>query len=233
MSTLTIRDDGLLDVGGALLPALVRASSVTGGGASLDAQKRQGATGASLVFDGWEDRQIRLELQIQETDPAATQRYRHLETLQAAALARRADGALQVWAFGGQLARALKLSNVIFLRQPEVDDDAGGDDLIVTLALREFDPEADKISLPAAVAPLSVGATTPAAPPSGSAPGAATVPPAPSGDSAAGAATAPTRPPGDSAAGASVAGLDLDGWLNEAEHRLRGVDTPLSGASED
>ena len=183
MSTLTIRDDGYLDVGGALLPALVRGSNVTGGGASIDAQKRQGATGASLVFDGWEDRQVRLELLIQETDPAAPQRYRHLETLQAAALARREDGALQVWAFGGQLARALKLSNVIFVRQPGVDDDTDGDDLIVTLALREFDPEADKISPSEAAAPDVAAA--PAAAASG--------------------AAATATPPGDAEAGAAAA----------------------------
>lgn len=177
MSTLTIRNDGYLDVAGTLLPALVRGSNVTGGAASVDAQKQQGATGASLVFDGWQDRQVRLDLLIQEADPSAPQRYRHLQTLQAAALARREDGALQVWAFGGRLARALMLSHVIFVRQPEVDDDTSGDSLIVTLALREFDPEVDKIALPAAAAP---GA------------GAAAAPPAPPGDGAAVAAVAAT-----------------------------------------
>lgn len=173
MSTLTISDDGHLDVGGTLLPVLVRGANVTGGAASLDAQKRQGVTGASLVFDGWEDRQVRLELLIREADPAAPQRYRHLGTLQAAAIARREDGAPQVWAFGGQLAQALMLSNVIFVRQPEVDDDIDGDDLIVTLALREFDPEADKIAPPAAAAPGAAAGEAPPATPGDAAAGAA------------------------------------------------------------
>ena len=172
--TLTIRDDGYLEVEGEEI-GRVRSMRVSGGAASLDRQKRQGETGADLTFDGWEDRAASLEVLIHAEQ--AAERWRRAALLQAAATARDGAGALQVWSLGGLLAQRLSLSGVIWAAQPECDESAADDGLRVTISLREFDPEINRIS-PAA--PAAAGAAAPDETP---------------GDAAAAAAVDAVRPP--------------------------------------
>lgn len=153
--TLTIRDDGYLEVEGEEVGS-VRSMRVSGGGASLDRQKRQGETGADLTFDGWEDRTVSLGVLIHAEQPA--ERWGRAALLQTAATARDSAGALQVWSLGGLLAQRLALSGVIWAAQPEVDEDAADDGLRVTISLREFDPEINRIVLPAPPAAAASGA---------------------------------------------------------------------------
>ena len=155
--TLTINDDGYLEVAGEEI-GRVRSMRVSGGAASLDRQKRQGETGADLTFDGWEDRAASLEVLIHAEQ--AAERWRRAALLQAAATARDGAGALQVWSLGGLLAQRLSLSGVIWAAQPEVDESAADDGLRVTISLREFDPEINRIVLPAA--PAAAGPAAPA-----------------------------------------------------------------------
>ena len=158
--TLTHRDDGYLEVDGEEI-GLARSTRVSGGGASLDRQKRQGETGADLTFDGWEDRTVSLEVLIHAEQ--AEERWRRAALLQTAATARDSGGALQVWSLGGLFAQRLSLSAVIWAAQPEVDAGVADDGLRVTIHLREFDPEINRIVLPAP--PVAADTEAPAAAP--------------------------------------------------------------------
>lgn len=161
MNSINVAADGILELDGTPLPnVMVTAAAGAGGKAKLDSQQREGATGADHVFDGWEDWELRLALEISEPREGGSERYAALAALRQAQ--RRLDGELPAaYLLTGRLPQALGVSNVIITALEDVDDDSGRDAIWVTLVLLETDPIDNTVQQQAAA---RAAAPPPAAP---------------------------------------------------------------------
>ena len=172
MNSIHVAANGILELDGTPLPnVVVTAAAGAGGKAKLDSQQREGATGADHVFDGWEDWELRLALEISEPRDGGSERYAALAALRQAQ--RRLDGELPAaYLLTGRLPQALAVSSVLITAIEDLDDDSGRDAIWLTLVLLETDPvdntvqqqAAARAATPPPAAPYADEAASPAAP---------------------------------------------------------------------
>ena len=117
---------------------LVKATDITGGGASVVRVKPEGESDVENTFDGWEVRTVTMQVLIHPRE--GEDRYAVLARVEAMSRQENADGVPEQHTLSGPLTDARGIGRVICLSLDPVKETSDDDGIRLSLTLEEVDP---------------------------------------------------------------------------------------------